>query len=575
MRDYKNIFKKIILIITIIILLMINTIGIKAQEFLTNEEKAYIEKNLVIKAVSLDGIAPIQYNGVNGEVRGISRRVLEEISDMTGLVFEYKLYDSLDKAFKSDADIFFGIPYNYAPFDMVLSQPYLKSQTILYINSSLDSKELEDKVYAAVRGSELPEGVKEENSIYFDTREESLDAVETGKADYGYGNAYSVAFYTLQNNYKNIVTIPKEKESREYCIGLFEEDELLLSILNKSINAIDENYMQMLILDVTSHIDRKITFTMIIDEYAKEIFFVVYIVIIILLFSAISNISVNKKLRMQNRRYEILARISNEYLYEYVVKSNRLELSKKCIQLFGTQEKFNEVNSILKDHLSKNDLDESNIEIKLPLANGDMGVFKTITLSIDNDKGELVSIIGKLIDISKEAAEKEELLIKSQLDGLTGLYNHITTKELITESIRNRDEYQIDAFIIIDCDKLKDINDTYGHLMGDCILENISKSLKLTFRNTDIIGRIGGDEFCVYIKDVPSADFIQKKCERLISIIKNTMEDIYVSVSIGIVFVNEKNTYESLFEKADNAMYQAKRKGRAQIVIGNSYVTFI
>ncbi len=132
--------------------------------------------------------APIQYTDSKGEVQGISKRVIDQVSDMTGIVFEYKLYDTLDETLNSDSDIMFGIPNNYAPSDMVLSRPYLKSETILYINSSLNINQLENKIYAAVRGSALPEGIKEENSIYFDTREESLDAVESGRADYGYGN---------------------------------------------------------------------------------------------------------------------------------------------------------------------------------------------------------------------------------------------------------------------------------------------------------------------------------------------------------------------------------------------------
>lgn len=567
MNWYKKIFKKVILTIIGLFLIMRTAMPVEAEWSLTQEEKAYIARGTVIKAVSLDGIAPIQYTDANGEVRGISKRVLEKISDMTGLIFEYKLYDSLDEAFKSDSDIFFGIPNNYAPTDMLLSRPYLKSETILYINSSLDSEQLDDKIYAAVKGSALPEGIKEENAIYFDTREESLDAVETRQADYGYGNAYSVAFYTLQNGYKNIVTIPKGKESREYCIGFLDDNEILLSIINKSISAIDENQMQNLILDVTSHIDRKITFSMIMDAYGKKIFIVIFAVMSILLFSVISNVRVNNKLRMQNRRYEVLSHISNEYLYEYFVKLNHLELSEKCIQLFGTHETFNEATSILKDILSNNNIDGQTSMIKLPLANSKMGVFKVINSSIYDNQGILDSIIGKLIDISEEAAEKEKLIIKSQVDGLTGLYNAITTKEFIVERIKNKDKHKIDAFILMDCDKFKDINDTFGHLIGNQILEHIGKSLKLSFRNTDIIGRIGGDEFCVYIKDIPSVDFVQEKCQQTSIIIQKTIEDLYVSVSIGIALVNEEKSYEDLFKKADDALYQAKRNRRAKIVI--------
>lgn len=270
---------------------------------------------------------------------------------------------------------------------------------------------------------------------------------------------------------------------------------------------------------------------------------------------------------MQNRRHEMLSQISNEYLYEYYIKSNQLELSEKFIQAFGTQEKCNEVTSILKNTLSNNDLEGKTLIIKLPLANGEMGVFKAINLTIYDDKGNLDSIIGKLIDISEEAAEKEKLITKAQVDGLTGLYNAITTKELIAKSIKNKDRYKTDAFILIDCDKFKDINDTFGHLIGSQVLKHIGKSLKLTFRSTDVIGRIGGDEFCVYIKDIPSVDFVQKKCHQLSILIKKAIEDANISVSIGIAMVNDEKAYEDLFQKADDALYQAKRDGRAKIVI--------
>ncbi|MDI9475344.1 MAG: hypothetical protein QM295_00750, partial [Bacillota bacterium] len=96
--------------------------------------------------------------------------------------FQYKLYDSNREAYADiDHDIFFGIPYHYASNGMVLSKPFLKTETILYINSSLDSSQLDDKIYAAVRGRVPPEGINEENMVCFDRREESLDAVERGK----------------------------------------------------------------------------------------------------------------------------------------------------------------------------------------------------------------------------------------------------------------------------------------------------------------------------------------------------------------------------------------------------------
>ncbi len=544
----------------------INTL---AQDSLfTKEEQDYIAASKTIKAASLDGIAPLQYTDKNNEVQGISKRMLEEIAEMTGLAFEYKLYDSLDEAFASGADIFFGIPKNYAPPGMILSSPYLKSETILYINSAVKQNDLQDKRYAAVKGSALPEGIKKENAIYYDTREESLDAVEKGQADYGYGNAYSVAFYTLQNHYKDIVTIPKGKESREYSMGfLNNNDELLISIINKSISEIDERQINNWILDIAASVERKISLSMVMNVYGQEILAAVLVITGVLLFSIIANIRANQKLAIQNRRYEKLAEIANEYFYEYFVKGNGLQLSSKCIQLFGTEEAFNEASAILKKVLSDQEMKGQIAEIKLPLANGGIGIFKTINLSVNDEKGNLEYIIGKLVDITEEAAEKEILINKAQIDGLTGLYNPVTARELIMNRISNKNKNTVDAFILIDIDLFKNINDTYGHLTGDQVLIHVAKSLKLAFRNTDIIGRIGGDEFCVYMKEIPSLDFVQIKCQQLNSLFYNAVEDIPISVSIGVALVNEEKIYENLFGKADKALYEAKRNGKAQVVI--------
>lgn len=327
--------KKVLLIILLLTILS-SGIQVSAQSFLTEDELDYITKKNIIKAVSLNGAAPIQYAGSDGQVKGISKEVLDEISHMTGLVFEYQLYDTLEDMYKSGADIVFGMPPNYAIDGMVLSVPYLKTETILYLNSSIELNKLEDKIYAAVKGSDLPEGIKEERAIYFDTREDSLNAVESGKADYGYGNAYSVAFYVLQNNYKNIITVPREMESREYCVGFLKEDETLLSIINKSIGLIEDTHLQTLILNSTKQIERKITIPMIFDSYGIQVFLILLCVVIILLMSFIRNVQAKNQLAIQNERYLILAQTSNEYFFEYNVKDKRLELSENCIRLLET-----------------------------------------------------------------------------------------------------------------------------------------------------------------------------------------------------------------------------------------------
>ncbi len=565
MNNCKKMLSKIFIIGVFFIVVLY--LPVEAAVSFTPEEKLYIAEQDVLKAVTIGGAAPIQYIDSNGEINGISKEVLSEISDMTGLTIDYEIYNTMEEALESGFDIFFGMTLNYTSEDMVLSHPFLKSETILYINSSLDSTRLDDKLYAAVKGGILPEGIKEENTIYFNTREESINAVELGRADYGYGNSYSIAFYTIQNGYNNIVAIPRQKESREYCMGIKAGNELLFSIVNKSIDSIDEGRIQDIILNETMHIERKITPSMILRAYGKEIIFVSLLALSVLLYSFISYIRINKKLRIQNRRHERLAQISNEYLYEYSPKDDRLELSDKCVRLFGMQEVFYKVSDIMKSILSGDISDGYISMIRLPLADGEERIFKAVNSIVRDDYGRVDSIMGKLIDISKEVAEKEELLMKSQIDGLTGLYNATTTKELIVDRIRSKDKHKTDALILLDCDNFKNINDTLGHLTGNQVLEDLGRSLKITFRSTDIIGRIGGDEFCIYMKDIPSAEFIHAKCEQLSRLVKKIMEKELVSVSIGVAIVNEEKSYEDLFKKADDNMYTAKRKGRDQFYV--------
>lgn len=561
--------KKLLLFITIFVVTVLsNTVPAKAEWSLTEEEKEYIKNCGVIKAASIERVAPLSFRNASGEIQGIFKRVMDEISEMTGLVFEYELYPSVEDVLDSNSDIVYGFPSNYAPDNMVLSTPFLETQTILYLNMSVNPDNLEDKIYAGVSRGTLPAGIKEENTIYFNTREESMNAVEKGTADYGYGNSYSVAYYSLINNYENMVTIPQEKERREYCIGFLNYDEVLHTIINKSISSIDPDRMHKMIIDEASNLEKKITFSMIMDVYGRGISLAILIIIVILLISVVSNVRAKNKLRLQNLRYEVLANISNEYLYQYSPNTNHLELSERCIQLFESKEVFNEASEILKYMLAHNNKDRFEELIKIPLANGKTRIFKAINSSIYDKDGRIDSIIGKLIDISKDMEEKEELIAKSQEDGLTGLLNAATTKRLIVERLENKEEHKLDAFMLIDCDNFKDINDKHGHLIGNQILEKIGEILKQKFRGFDIVGRFGGDEFCIYMKDIPSVDIVKDKFKQLNDDIQN-INDMGLTTSAGIALVRDHATYEQIFKKADAALYEAKNNDKSHAVVSD------
>lgn len=528
---------------------------------------AYIAQRGVVQAASLDGVAPISYRDADGEAAGIARLVFEEIAGMTGLQFEYMMYGSVAESLASDYDVLFLAERRYSPPDIVLSVPYLKSETIIFLNSTVDSNHLADKTFAAVKGSALPEGVKEENALYYDTREQALDAVEHGKADYGYGNAYSVTFYTLHNGYNNVITIPQAKEFREYCAGFAQGDAMLLSIINKAIVNISENRMQQLVLDAMVYADRGVSLDKIMNTYGMEMFIAAVLIIGLLLFGIALYVRVNRKLRTQNKRYEQLSYLSNEYLYEYFPAQGRLQLSEKCARLCDTPEAQAALTLALKGMLAGVERDGQTETISLNLDDAGESVFKAVNSLVYGNHGWVDSIIGKLIDISEEAAEKEELIQRSQADGLTGLYNAAATRKLVSESMERRDGQKMDAFLMMDCDNFKSINDTFGHFVGDQMLEHIAKCLKRSFRGSDVIGRVGGDEFVVYMKDVPSADFVLRKCRQLRRLIRTTADNIPLSISIGVAFIKAETSYENAFCMADEALYQAKKNGGNRAVV--------
>lgn len=561
--------KKLLLSILVLFGVLGFSIHAKAEPNFTAEELNYIAQSDVIQAASLEGGAPLHYTDSKGEIKGIAVEVLKEIAELSGLEIEYKLYNSTAEVGNSDSQIIFGLTKQYTLPNTILSTPYLKSETILFVNSSVNPQDLKDKRYASIQGGRLPEGIKEENVVYFKSRKESLDAVDKGKADYGYGNPYSIAFYNLQNGYKNILTIPRGKETREYAIGISDKDPILLSIINKSIESIDENRLQTFILNVASDVDRKISLQTIFNAYGLQITTITILLFTTLLVLIILNVRINKKLKIQNRRYELLSQISNEFLFEYSIGENTLILSEKFKEHVCIKDENCECLNKLKNILCtlNKSIDNKLSVARLSLPNGETRIFKIIYSPVKNENNEIISLIGKLIDISEEIKERDKLLTKAQSDGLTNLYNATTTRKLITERLKLKSTKITDALVLIDCDEFKNINDTFGHLRGDLALTEISTSLKSAFRSTDIIGRIGGDEFCAYLYDVPSLDFVIAKTKKLSTLIKNSNLDFDLTISVGIALVSNEETYESIFHKADNALYEAKNIGPGQVAV--------
>lgn len=173
----------------------------------------------------------------------------------------------------------------------------------------------------------------------------------------------------------------------------------------------------------------------------------------------------------------------------------------------------------------------------------------------------------KNIDIEKK--QQLKLQYMAERDLLTGLYNKITTEQLIKEYMNTSVTPSLTgALFIIDIDDFKTVNDQLGHLYGDAILSELSDRLHSLFRENDIVGRIGGDEFIVFAKGLVNCDMIIQKalevCNAFLKNYKTEQNRKYVaSSSVGIsLFPANGTDFETLFKCADIALYAAKAKGK-------------
>ncbi len=174
-----------------------------------------------------------------------------------------------------------------------------------------------------------------------------------------------------------------------------------------------------------------------------------------------------------------------------------------------------------------------------------------------------------LTDISELQREKREALNKASHDGLTGLYNREKFDELYALNFKQAQRYDRKFSIAIaDIDFFKKINDTYGHVFGDKALKKIAKCLKSSLRKTDILARWGGEEFALLLPEA-NLDQAKKICEEIRKRIGQLKfeNSCKVSISIGIAMFQEKDTKETLFKRADEALYKAKRSGRNMVKV--------
>ena len=187
-----------------------------------------------------------------------------------------------------------------------------------------------------------------------------------------------------------------------------------------------------------------------------------------------------------------------------------------------------------------------------------------------DEDGNITGIIALINDVTEKQLLKLELEKRSKTDEMTGLLNKGAVQDLISMILKNYykgDEGSTCALMMIDVDNFKNVNDTFGHIAGDRVLATIGRLIQNIFRGRDVAGRIGGDEFVVFLRDIKSHDIAVRLAERLQNEVQNAFSgdlERCITLSIGIsIFPEHGNSFEDLYNAADKALYYVKAHGRA------------
>ena len=188
-----------------------------------------------------------------------------------------------------------------------------------------------------------------------------------------------------------------------------------------------------------------------------------------------------------------------------------------------------------------------------------------------DEAGEIAHYLGIFSDISATKHSEAQLEHMAHHDALTGLPNRSLLNDRIDTALRRaKRDHRMVATVFLDLDHFKDINDSFGHAVGDAVLKQAATRLLECVREEDTIARLGGDEFVILIENIEDVALTINAAERILTCLNPPLtvehQEFFIGASIGIsIYPHDGDTAETLIRNADTAMYQAKRQGRNNI----------
>lgn len=282
-------------------------------------------------------------------------------------------------------------------------------------------------------------------------------------------------------------------------------------------------------------------------------------------------------------RYEIILAQTENVLFEWDMKQDTMTFSETWEKIFG----YVPIGRNAREAISRNthfhpdDLPQlvdavaalengsryEMVEVRMATERGRYLWCRIRASAVLGKQGQLEKVVGIIINIDQEKQAQSRLLDRAERDPLTRLLNKKAAQKQAEAYLRQYPQGISCAMIIIDLDNFKQVNDQYGHLFGDAVLTRAAREIENLFRNQDILARIGGDEFLVMMRGVAERPLLEARCSQLLRNLRNIFRDhkftLPLSCSIGISLAPEQGTnWNDLFLHADQALYQAKNKGK-------------
>ena len=288
-------------------------------------------------------------------------------------------------------------------------------------------------------------------------------------------------------------------------------------------------------------------------------------------------------LRRDLERLQTIMEQSDDIVFEWDMAEDSLIFSHKWHRLFGYEPIFQNISSSLfmashihpQDlpllHTRMNSLLEGNsyedTEIRIANADGRYLWCRLRASLMRGEDGRPLRAVGIIINIDAEKRTARALQDRAERDSLTKLLNKNTSRAQVEHRLQHRGEQECCALIMMDLDDFKQVNDNHGHLFGDTVLTQTAAQLRRFFRSEDVIARVGGDEFMIFVSNLPDRGLIQRRCDSLISafstLFREQLGQRGLSCSMGAALCPQHGTsFQALFQKADLALYHAKTLGK-------------